>query len=91
MLCQQNGILSRAITLVFFLSLVISSFSVAQSQDISPDLYKALNYRYIGPDGNRVIAVVGEAGNSNVVYAGAASGGIFKTTDGGNSWNPIYR
>ena len=52
--------------------------------------YAALHYRYIGPDGNRVIAVVGEPGNSNVVYAGAASGGIFKSTDGGHHWQPVF-
>ena len=90
MILQRTGNFRNAGVFVFVFSLVVCSFSVAQSQDITPDLYKALNYRYIGPDGNRVIAVVGEPGNSNVVYAGAASGGIFKTTDGGNSWNPIF-
>jgi len=58
--------------------------------DISQELYSTLKYRYIGPDGNRIIAVVGEPGNNNVVYAGAASGGIFKSVDGGISWQPIF-
>jgi len=59
------------------------------AQDITPDIYKSLQYRYIGPVGNRVIAVVGEPGNPNIYYCGAASGGVFKTTDGGIHWNPI--
>lgn len=49
-----------------------------------------LSYRYIGPVGNRVSAVTGVPGNSNVYYAGAASGGIFRTTDAGASWEPIF-
>jgi len=60
------------------------------SQEISPYMYKQLKYRHIGPVGNRVIAVVGVPGNPNVYYAGAASGGIFKTTDSGFHWEPIF-
>jgi photosystem II stability/assembly factor-like uncharacterized protein len=52
--------------------------------------FPALQYRYIGPQGNRVEAVAGVAGDPNVIYAGAASGGIFKTTDGGVHWKPIF-
>ena len=55
-----------------------------------PQLYSRLDYRYIGPEGNRIIAVAGEPGNSNVIYAGAASGGIFKSTDGGHHWQPLF-
>lgn len=57
---------------------------------LKPADYTSLNYRYIGPDGNRVIAVTGEPGNPLVIYAGAAAGGIFKSADGGVSWNPIF-
>jgi len=49
-----------------------------------------LKYRYIGPVGNRATAVVGIAGNPWIYYVGAASGGIFKTTDGGIHWEPIF-
>jgi photosystem II stability/assembly factor-like uncharacterized protein len=52
--------------------------------------YAQLKYRYIGPVGNRVSAVVGIAGDPNTYYAGAASGGIWKTTDGGVHWEPIF-
>ncbi|MGE5243617.1 MAG: WD40/YVTN/BNR-like repeat-containing protein [Betaproteobacteria bacterium] len=52
--------------------------------------YRQLRYRFIGPDGNRAIAVVGEPGNPLVTYVGAASGGIFKTADGGTTWRPIF-
>ena len=52
--------------------------------------YEQLKYRFIGPNGNRAISVVGEPGNPLVMYVGAASGGLFKTEDGGISWRPIF-
>ena len=86
--------------LVILLLIVSSSVEAQRRQktrqpstpaiNLSEEVYAALNYRYIGPDGNRVIAVVGEPGNANVVYAGAASGGIFKSTDGGHHWQPVF-
>jgi len=60
------------------------------TQQISADLYQQLRYRHIGPEGNRMIAVIGEPGNTNVIYAGAASGGIWKSLDGGIHWDPIF-
>jgi hypothetical protein len=56
----------------------------------SPDSYSSLKFRYIGPVGNRTIAVAGVPGDVNVYYVGAASGGIFKTTDGGAHWLAIF-
>ena len=55
-----------------------------------PDPFKALHFRALGPIGNRAASIVGEPGNPLVVYIGAASGGIFKTTDGGAKWEPIF-
>jgi photosystem II stability/assembly factor-like uncharacterized protein len=52
--------------------------------------YAELKYRHVGPVGNRVSAVAGIAGDPLIYYAGAASGGIWKTTDGGVHWEPIF-
>lgn len=49
-----------------------------------------LQYRFVGPIGNRADAIVGEPGNPNVIYIGSAAGGIFKTTDAGIDWHPIF-
>lgn len=56
-----------------------------------PDpLLASLHFRFLGPNGNRAISVVGVPGNSKIAYYGAASGGIWKTTDGGAHFKPIF-
>ncbi len=57
---------------------------------IEPSAYTSFHFRHIGPEGNRVSSVAGVPGNPNVYYAGAASGGIFKTTDGGVHWASVF-
>src|SRR5262249_29410784 len=57
---------------------------------IVPDAYQQLKFRYIGPVGNRIIAIAGIPGDPKVYYAGAASGGIFKTSDNGAHWTAIF-
>ena len=54
------------------------------------DPYAALKYRFIGPPGNRVSAVVGVPGDPNTYYAGAASGGVWKSSDSGINWSPVF-
>ncbi|MBV6522301.1 MAG: hypothetical protein MNPFHGCM_02449 [Gemmatimonadaceae bacterium] len=61
----------------------------APSAQIDPGWLSQLRYRFIGPDGNRVIAVAGVAGDWRTYYAGAASGGIWKSTDGGYNWEAV--
>src|SRR5258708_8331226 len=62
----------------------------AQQPPISPDVYGQLKYRYIGPEGNRATSVAGVPGKPNIWYVGAASGGIFKSKDGGIHSDPIF-
>src|ERR671922_281002 len=69
---------------------IVRAQQPAQQPSASPaDAFGALRWRYIGPVGNRVSAVAGVSGDPNVYYAGAASGGVWKTTDGGNRWQPV--
>ncbi|MCZ6918548.1 MAG: sialidase [Gemmatimonadetes bacterium] len=57
---------------------------------VGEQMFGELPFRHIGPVGNRVSAVVGVPGDPNVYYIGAASGGVFKSTDGGVHWEPVF-
>jgi photosystem II stability/assembly factor-like uncharacterized protein len=59
-------------------------------QSVASDPFGALRYRYIGPSGNRTAAVAGVPGDPLTYYVGSSSGGIFKSSDGGTTWEPIF-
>src|SRR2546427_4722600 len=73
-------------TVVVFLALPALLAPPARSQQLDTALWTRLHYRFVGPEGNRAVAVVGEPGNPLVAYVGAASGGVWKTEDGGVHW-----
>src|SRR5215831_15749067 len=67
-----------------------TTFSPVQPIAFDPAAAAEIKPRYIGPVGNRTVAVAGIPGDPNVYYVGAASGGIWKTTDAGVHWSPIF-
>ena len=53
-------------------------------------LFNTMHWRSIGPArGGRSLAVCGISSQPNVYYAGTVGGGVWKTIDGGQSWNCI--
>src|SRR5438128_1179131 len=56
------------------------------------DSLNNLKFRNLGPSvgGGRVTAVAGIPGDPNTYYVGAAAGGVWKTADGGNSWDAVF-
>src|SRR5262245_38682313 len=85
---------SHARLVAGFAALVLGGFSLtgaAPAPDAKPaDPYAAIKFRFIGPPGNRVSAVVGVPGDPNTYYAGAASGGVWKSIDGGLQWSAVF-
>ncbi len=70
---------------------IIFSAPLVRSQEISPGLYSGLQWRLIGPHrGGRVTCVAGVAEQPNVYYFGTPGGGVWKTTDGGRVWHPVF-
>jgi photosystem II stability/assembly factor-like uncharacterized protein len=81
----------RIIVVLSLLAISLSTLpAYAQDAAANTDVLGALRYRHIGPTGNRLTSVVGIPGQPNIYYVGAASGGIWKTTDGGVHWDPIF-
>ncbi len=79
--------LNRRIPVCVFLLLAIA----AVAQPVPPELVNGLKWRLIGPfRGGRVVAVAGVPGDSTTFYFGAVNGGIWKTTDAGVVWSPIF-
>ncbi len=76
---------ARSAALLFALAPVGSA-----AQSWTPDAYSALEWRHIGPEGNRFSAAAGIQGDPHTYYVGAASGGVYKTTDGGVHWDAIF-
>ena len=75
----QEKSMSKKVKSLFLLASFLFISALANAQPNTD----ALRYRYIGPVGNRVTSIAGVPGQPNIYYTGSASGGIFKTTDGG--------
>jgi photosystem II stability/assembly factor-like uncharacterized protein len=72
---------------LFLLFLAVSTIA----QSVPSELVNGLKWRLIGPfRGGRAVAVSGVPGDSTTFYFGAVNGGIWKTTDAGTVWTPIF-
>jgi photosystem II stability/assembly factor-like uncharacterized protein len=76
--------------LSFFLLWFLLALSTQAQQNKTPQIFNQLKYRFVGPEGNRAIAIAGVNGDNNIAYIGAASGGLWKTDDAGITWKPIF-
>lgn len=79
---------------VVFVAMMIGALAAcvpAKAQTLTKDSLSGMRWRLIGPfRGGRAEAVAGVAGNPNVFYFGAVAGGVWKTTDAGISWLPLF-
>jgi photosystem II stability/assembly factor-like uncharacterized protein len=69
--------------------LVVAITAFAQSYP--PNLFEGMRWRLVGPfRGGRTEAATGIPGDPLTYYFGAVAGGVWKTTDGGVTWVPIF-
>ncbi len=76
----------------FFGAFAINGMAAPADQPNPADHFKNLEFREIGPAtmGGRIDDFAVVESNPNVVYVGAASGGLWKTTNNGTTWEPVF-
>ena len=73
-----------------FLLVLVTVAHPLDGQQYGEELYDALTWTNVGPDrGGRSQAVAGSATRPLEYYFGAAGGGLWKTTDGAQTWKPV--
>jgi photosystem II stability/assembly factor-like uncharacterized protein len=79
-------ILSR---LFVFFSLVVAQ--CAEAQQFNPNLFQGMQWRMIGPfRAGRTVGATGIPGHQNVFYIGVNNGGVWRSSDFGHTWVPIF-
>ena len=91
MLTAQRFSISASVTLMLLTLLLVPRFNAAQiAPRIPAESFRQLHWRTIGPEGNRFSSAAGVPGDPLTYYVGAASGGVWKTSDGGINWKPLF-
>jgi len=86
----ESSIMLRRAPIVLVLSLVTLCANLLRAQQ-DPRLFSELRWRMIGPfRGGRTVAGVGVPGQPGLFYIGVNNGGVWKTTDYGRVWTPIF-
>ncbi len=81
----------KILVLVFSISAAIFFSPGISAQGPTADQMKSLSWRLLGPfRGGRVTSVAGVAGDPKTYYMGTPGGGVWKTTNGGVTWDPIF-
>ena len=74
------------------LFILILSGTISYAQPINLENFKNLNIRNIGPANmsGRITAIDAYNHNPKLIFVGAASGGVWKSENGGSAWKPVF-
>ena len=88
----MNHFFSSWPAIFVFLSILISPSAAQSDADSSKLSLKALSFRGIGPaiNGGRIADIALHPDNENVWYVAVGSGHLWKTTNAGTTWKPIF-
>ena len=88
---MKRSVLVLALVAPLIASGIATAILRAQANRVDPALYGGLKWRSIGPfRSGRVNGVTGVPGQPSVFYMGSVGGGVWKTTNAGRSWFPIF-
>jgi len=83
--------LPAALSTVLACGAILHAQELNVAKDSQDNTFKGMKWRLIGPfRGGRVLAVSGVPGDPNTYYFGAAAGGVWKSTDAGLDWTPMF-
>ncbi|HEX8872849.1 MAG TPA: hypothetical protein VF758_08790, partial [Candidatus Acidoferrum sp.] len=90
--CTRRGSIVRRLFPRFLaIALCLAPANSSFAQQVSSELLHGLSWRLIGSfRGGRVTAVAGVAGDAKTYYMGTPGGGVWKTTNAGSTWFPIF-
>ncbi|MCX5690352.1 MAG: glycoside hydrolase, partial [Planctomycetota bacterium] len=88
---MRTDLFRRALLLASMMGSVPALVGAAEPGIIEPTAYSCLEWRCIGPfRGGRTVGAAGIADQPNTFFIGVNNGGVWKTTDAGRTWNPIF-
>ncbi|MCG6956826.1 MAG: hypothetical protein LJF04_12625 [Gemmatimonadetes bacterium] len=81
----------RAVFTTLGVSLLVVTATIPATAQVDPGLFRNLEARSIGPTGmsGRVGAIDALDADPDILYVGAATGGLWKSVDGGVTWKPL--